>query len=590
VLPLLADADRFTGFAARRLLEQLPIDTWAPAVLKQTNNLAFCRGAVGVLAVSTDPTVSTRVIELCQEKLKASPTMDEQLHLLRIVELAMFHGQLKAENVPTLPAQLLALYPTGDPLANRELVRLLTFLQVDGAADKFAAELKKTDVLFQEKLHITAHAARLNVGWQTAAKQTLLQFYEEARTVKAGYSVDKYIEVFTRDYLAKLSLEERRHLLASGEKWPASALSTLASLPENPGPAVLATIRELDAKVAPQCANSDTFRRLRVGIIAVLGAADEPASQEHLRNIYRDEPEYRDPVAMSLTQHPGGENWNLLVDALRTSEGVAAQEILIALAKVDQRPADAAPYRYAILAGLKLADDGAADAINVLNHWTNSRDQAWSPGPPQAGVPAASGSPNWQPQLAHYQQQYAQKFPAAPPAVLPADEGRDKWSYEELLTFLNSDAGRQGSAVRGEEVFAKAQCASCHRVGTRGETTGPDLTAVARRFQRKEILESIVYPSHDISDQYASRIVLSGGKSYAGLVTDRGLAGVTVLLSTGQKVELNREAIDEIQPSNISAMPTGLLNGLTLEQVADLFLYLGGETPNLAQRPAAGKK
>jgi hypothetical protein len=54
-------------------------------------------------------------------------------------------------------------------------------------------------------------------------------------------------------------------------------------------------------------------------------------------------------------------------------------------------------------------------------------------------------------------------------------------------------------------------------------------------------------------------------------------------------VDLKREAIDEIQPSNISAMPTGLLNGLTLEQVADLFLYLGGETPNLAQRPTAKK-
>src|SRR5690606_36389675 len=141
------------------------------------------------------------------------------------------------------------------------------------------------------------------------------------------------------------------------------------------------------------------------------------------------------------------------------------------------------------------------------------------------------------------------------------------------LTFLNSDAGRQGSAIRGEEVFAKAQCASCHRVGARGETIGPDLTAVARRFQRKEILESIVYPSHDISDQYASRIVMSGGKSYAVLVADRGAAGVTVLLSTGQKVNLRREEIDEIQPSNLSAMPTGLLNSFTLEEFADLFLY-----------------
>ena len=39
------------------------------------------------------------------------------------------------------------------------------------------------------------------------------------------------------------------------------------------------------------------------------------------------------------------------------------------------------------------------------------------------------------------------------------------------------------------------------RVAGEGETAGPDLTAVGRRFQRREVLQSIVYPSHDVSDQ-----------------------------------------------------------------------------------------
>jgi putative heme-binding domain-containing protein len=111
---------------------------------------------------------------------------------------------------------------------------------------------------------------------------------------------------------------------------------------------------------------------------------------------------------------------------------------------------------------------------------------------------------------------------------------------------------------------------------------------VAQRFQRKEILESIVYPSHVISDQYASRVIVAGGKSYAGLVTPRGQQGVTVLLPTGQKVELAHEDIDDVRPSPMSAMPTGLLNTLSLEQVADLFAYLGtsGDAA-VAARPQA---
>src|SRR5690606_30262016 len=130
-------------------------------------------------------------------------------------------------------------------------------------------------------LHIAAYASRLSAGWNTAAKLELLKFYEQARTVQGGYSVDKYVEHFTRDYLKNLSMAERQHLIAGGDKWPASALSTLASLPANPGTEVLATIRDLDSRIAPKCAESDLYRRLRVGVIAVLGANVDPDSQAY---------------------------------------------------------------------------------------------------------------------------------------------------------------------------------------------------------------------------------------------------------------------------------------------------------------------
>jgi putative heme-binding domain-containing protein len=110
---------------------------------------------------------------------------------------------------------------------------------------------------------------------------------------------------------------------------------------------------------------------------------------------------------------------------------------------------------------------------------------------------------------------------------------------------------------------------------------------VARRFQRREILEAVVYPSHNISDQYASKVVMSNGRTFAGLVVPRNDGGVTVLLATGEKVDLAKDEIDEVKPVNTSVMPTGLLNGLTLEQVGQLFAYLehGGEMTELARQP-----
>ncbi|HYO24223.1 MAG TPA: c-type cytochrome [Lacipirellulaceae bacterium] len=579
VLPLLGDADRFVAYAARLLLEQEPVNSWAPAILRETNPRAFAYGATALVNIERKEATSRAVIDRCQHFLKAAagPLSDaDRLDILRVAQLALLHGQLGPDSVPELASQLLAAYPTADPLANRELVRLLVHLQVEGAADKFAAELSKADLQQQDKLHLGAYAARLTRGWTTAAKLKLLQYYEQARTLEGGYSVDKYVENFARDFLTQLTLAERKHIISGGEKWPASALSVLAKLPEDPGAEVLTAIRALDGRVAPLCSTSDSYRRLRVGIIAVLGASQDAASQHHLRTIYKNEPEYRDPVAMSLAQHPGGENWAFLVDSLRTAEGAMAQDILAALATVPQRPSQPAPYRNVILSGLRLGDQGGAAAAKLLAHWNSDS--------------APTG--DWRADLARWQHWYAGAFPDAPPAELPLDAGRDKWSYEELVTYLDGEAGQRGSAARGQQVFAKAQCASCHRMGSTGETLGPDLTTIAQRFQRKEILESIVYPSHAISDQYASRVVVSNGKSYTGLVTPRADQGVIVLLATGQKVEIGPEAIDDIQASQLSAMPSGLLNALTLEQVADLFAYLGGTPAGpsaapVATRPAA---
>jgi len=162
---------------------------------------------------------------------------------------------------------------------------------------------------------------------------------------------------------------------------------------------------------------------------------------------------------------------------------------------------------------------------------------------------------------------------------------KNKWSYEELLAYLESPEGKAGSAARGAKVFKDGQCVSCHRFNGKGESIGPDLTAVAQRFQRKEILESIVYPSQVISDQYASKVVICSGRTYTGIVARNGNGTTTVLQSDAQKVELKTEEIEEIKPSKVSTMPEGLANRLSLEQIGDLFAYLThAPEPNVAGR------
>ncbi len=581
LVSLLADKDRYVAFAARRVLEKMPAKDWQEQVLSAKAPRPFLQGSAGLLAAYPSPEVAHRVLVRCEAMLRGDvnePGLKRgeisdtnYLDLLRVMQLALIRGKVAPTEVSTLSLQILREYPTRDAMMNRELVKLLAYLKPPEAAQALTHQLE-TDIPDVEKLQIAAYAPRITTGWQTQDKLIMLRYLEQVRGIEGGHSLAGYIEYFARDFFASLTLEERKELIATGENYPTSALSVLAKLPENPGPEVLKAIRDLDKRLDKK--TGEPTARLRVGIVAVLGRSNEKESIEYLRNLYINQPERRAPVAMSLTQHPEGDAWLILVDSLRTVDGEAAREILGALAQVDRQPDKSEPYRNAILLGLRLQTNGGELVARLLEKWVGEK-------PYHADAPLAD-------QMAAWQRWYATTFPNERPAELPKESRQNKWSYEELLSFLDSKEGMAGSPSRGAQVFHDAQCMSCHRFNGRGEHIGPDLTTVSQRFTRKEILESIVYPNQVVSDQYASKVVTANGKTYTGIAVKNADGGMTILQSDGQKAELAAADIEDVQPSKLSAMPEGLANRLTLEQIADLFAYLmKSPEPNVAGRNPA---
>jgi putative heme-binding domain-containing protein len=315
----------------------------------------------------------------------------------------------------------------------------------------------------------------------------------------------------------------------------------------------------LDGELAT--VDGDPADRLQTGIVAILGRSADNVSMDYLRRAFDEQPARRQDLAMGLAQSPGGKNWALLVRALPSLEGVAAQEVLTQLATVDKRPSGPEPVRQVILTGLKLGQDGAPAALKLLEKWCGKPD-----GP--------EGQP-WNEVLAGWQKWYAGQYPDAPLAMLPKDAEGSRWTEQELLASLNGPDAASGLPRRGIVVFEKAQCIKCHRFGNRGEALGPDLSTIGLRFQKREILESILFPSHIISDQYASKTITTvDGKTYTGMVASGGEKSIVVLQSNGQKTSILRDQIDETIASKKSAMPDGLLNPLTLEEIADLFAML----------------
>ena len=559
IIALLADPDRHVAWSARRALEILPTDHWQSAVLQSENIRVFLQGSVALLVVDTSRSAVDSILNRATRALREQITDEDFIDLLRVVQLALYRGNVSGDDVPVLRRLLAEDYPSLEPRMNRELLRLLVYLQEPTIVPRMLAELRNEEIPFVERLHAASHARFLNSGWTPDRRVELLQFYELAREATGGHSFAGYIENLTRDVVASLSSEEQIEVLYHGLEIPAAALYALAALPESPETTLMTYLEQLDRQLRQQ--GTEACDKLSTGIVAIFARSGDARAMAYLREVFENDPDRRQEVAMGLAQDPGGENWPLLLQSLPVLEGPAAQEVLMKLVTVDQQPDKPEPIRQVILRGLKLGKDGGQHAVALLEKWTAQS--------------LSQPDDSWDVALGAWQQWFRESFPNEPHPELPVAAEDSRWTYDELLKHLYEGDGVSGDAERGALVFDKAQCVKCHRYGQRGEGIGPDLSSVSRRFQRKEILQSVLFPSHVISDQYAAKtLITTEGKTVTGIVAPSGEDAWVVLQANGEKLRVAKQDVEEMAPSQKSAMPEGLFDNLTAEEIADLFAYL----------------
>jgi putative heme-binding domain-containing protein len=154
-----------------------------------------------------------------------------------------------------------------------------------------------------------------------------------------------------------------------------------------------------------------------------------------------------------------------------------------------------------------------------------------------------------------------------------------KWTLDELTAELKGAPA--GDGARGREVFHAALCSRCHRAGREGRPVGPELTSVSRRFSRQDLLRSILQPSDVVAEKYRQDLVLtSGGRRLTGIAQWGGdyraptLRLVTNPLRPAEFVEIPKQDIQQRQTSDVSPMPTGLLDSFRTQEIADLLEFL----------------
>jgi putative heme-binding domain-containing protein len=150
-----------------------------------------------------------------------------------------------------------------------------------------------------------------------------------------------------------------------------------------------------------------------------------------------------------------------------------------------------------------------------------------------------------------------------------------------LEEVISSPKLAEAPAADGRAVFEKV-CATCHKFGSLGKTIGPDLSTLAAKQSRKDVLESLLWPSRAIADQYRTVLVEKrDGDIVAGMVQREDAVRLVLVAANAldAPVTVLKSQIKVRQASATSLMPEDLLNEFTLPQVASLVTFLFSAPP-----------
>jgi putative heme-binding domain-containing protein len=544
--PLLGDRDRFVRTAARLVLQRIDPRKWTERLGKESDDQTAWQGIVALCLTNK----AAPHAEALFGRLRGAPGRDAQglLDYLRTVQLALIHVPARPIWVRGIATHCEALFPHKDWRVNRELAILLSDFQREGQLDhpiqgQLYQALLDSKGDRQQQIHYFYCMRLLKEGWTAEEKQGLAAWYNGTQTWGGGHSFTPFLENIFRETLQAYTVADRRQLLERAQEQPLPALVLATRLQFDRQPELVPALKGLASRLSdPKTVHRGMELRQAVG----------------------------DALFMTALAHPTPDSWPAFVGGLTSKNPLVLAESLRALRKLsDIKPKaeEAGPYRALLLATASMKNPADRwEAVELLRQW-NGRS---------FGADRAKADE----ELRLWERWYSQTFPKEPPLphAGPAKAGQSKYKLAELLKVLDQAAAEgKGDLARGRAAYTKASCIKCHKHGKEGEGIGPDLTSLAKRFKRADILEAILEPSKVISDQYRSTtIITTSGQQITGLAAVQGDA-VTVVLSDASKVTLKREDIESQVASLISVMPEQLLDPLTLQEIIDLFAFLEAE-------------
>jgi putative membrane-bound dehydrogenase-like protein len=143
-----------------------------------------------------------------------------------------------------------------------------------------------------------------------------------------------------------------------------------------------------------------------------------------------------------------------------------------------------------------------------------------------------------------------------------------------VLATRRGDAGR-GKAVLAASLKGETQCLKCHTIRGVGGQIGPDLSMIGKKGSRENLLESILYPSKAVADQYVNwNVETKKGLTITGLIVEEAPDHILLRDANGKDTRIDTRDIDGRTKNPNSLMPNDIVVYLSEDELTDVVEYL----------------
>ncbi len=136
----------------------------------------------------------------------------------------------------------------------------------------------------------------------------------------------------------------------------------------------------------------------------------------------------------------------------------------------------------------------------------------------------------------------------------------------------------EADVERGRQLFVRdgsTSCKSCHRVNGTGETLGPDLSQIGKKYSPAEMLTHLLEPSRFIDAKYVPYVLeTTGGLVHSGLLLEKTDTEIVLKNAQNKEVRVPAGDVESLVSQQKSLMPELLLREMTPQQAADLLAFL----------------